>query len=84
VGRDPALAAPIGGPDDVREAVAGIGSAVADTRAEHETVVVEGDRIAPGAAFSGTHEGEYPGIEPTGNEFENIVVAVQRLESGTP
>jgi len=82
VGYDPGLPAPIRGPDGVREAIEMVLSAFPDMQVKLEAVVAEGDRIAVRNSITGTHDGEYMGIEPTGEEVETMVVAFQRIEDG--
>jgi steroid delta-isomerase-like uncharacterized protein len=43
-------------------------SACPDARLEIEDLLAEGDRVAVRWTATGTHEGEFMGVEPTGNE----------------
>ena len=82
VGRDPSRPEPVRGPEGVREVVEILFSAFPDTQVDLEGVVAEGDRIAMRITASGTHEGEFMGIEPTGEEMEVSVMTFQRIEDG--
>lgn len=57
-------------------------SAFPDTQVDLEETVAEGDRIAMRITVSGTHEGEFMGIEPTGEQMEVGVMTFQRIEDG--
>jgi steroid delta-isomerase-like uncharacterized protein len=82
VGHDPSRPEPVRGPDGVRAVVEMLFSAFPDTQVDLEEVVAEGDRIAMRITASGTHEGEFMGIEPTGEEMEVSVMTFQRIEDG--
>ena len=82
VGHDPSRPEPVRGPDGVRTVVEMLFSAFPDTQVDLEEVVAEGDRIAMRITASGTHEGEFMGIEPTGEEMEVSVMTFQRIEDG--
>lgn len=47
-----------------------------------EEIVAEGDVVATRVTWNATHQGEYQGIEPTGNEVEFSVSEFHRLEDG--
>lgn len=79
---DEGLPEPVYGPDGARDVVEMVLSAFPDMTVELEAVVAEGDLIAVRNTFTGTHEGEYLGIAPTGVEVEISVVAFQRIEDG--
>ena len=82
VGYDPSRPEPVRGPEGVREVVEMLFSAFPDTQVDLEEIVAEGDRIAMRITASGTHEGEFMGIEPTGEEMEVEVMSFQRIEDG--
>lgn len=56
--------------------------ALPDLRDEIEMLLVDGDRVAVRYTTSGTHEGEFLGIEPTGEQVEIASMAVVRIENG--
>lgn len=80
--RDPALPEPVRGPEGVRTVIEMLLSAFPDLRVRQEDVVVEADRLALRNTFVGTHDGEYRGLEPTGEEVAIAVAAFQRIEDG--
>ncbi len=43
-----------------------------DFRMEVVELVAEGDKVAAHFRCSGTHRGEWRGVEPTGRRFENV------------
>jgi predicted ester cyclase len=43
-----------------------------DFRMEIVDMVAEGDKVAAHFRCSGTHRGEWRGVEPTGRRFENV------------
>mgnify|MGYP006298187043 CR=1 FL=1 len=57
-------------------------SAFSDYRVSVEDMIAEGDTVAVRLAERGTHDGEFMGIEPTGNEFEHQTMAFLRLDDG--
>lgn len=79
---DPARPEEIHGPEAVRESVGMLLSAFPDTHAELVNHVSEGGMVAVHNVVTGTHEGEYLGIEPTRRSVEIDVKAVQRIEDG--
>lgn len=56
--------------------------AVPDLTDAIDMVVAEGDTVAVRYTTTGTHEGEFRGIEPTGTEVEITSMAVVRIEDG--
>lgn len=82
VGYDPALPEPMRGSEDVREMVEMVLTAFPNAQVELEDAVVEGDRIALRNRITGTHDGEYMGIQPTGEEVDVTVMAIQRIDNG--
>lgn len=57
-------------------------TAFPDFEATVEDVVAEGDRVAMRVTLSGTHEGEFMGLEPTGNSFEVGNAVFNRVADG--
>lgn len=82
VGYDPSLPEPVRGPEEVRETIEMLLSAFPNTAVELEAVVAEGDWIAQRMTATGTHEGEFMGIDPTGEEIEVTVMAFHRVQNG--
>jgi steroid delta-isomerase-like uncharacterized protein len=57
-------------------------SAFPDLRATVDQVIAEGDTIAARFTMSGTHQGEFFGIPPTGKRMEITGIDVVRFENG--
>jgi steroid delta-isomerase-like uncharacterized protein len=57
-------------------------SAFPDVRATIDQVIAEGDTIAARFTMSGTHQGEFFGIPPTGKRMEITGIDVVRFENG--
>lgn len=72
----------IEGLDAYREYIRSFVSSYSDLEAEVEDMVGEDDRVVVHFTFRGTHDGEFAGIEPTGNEVELPALALYRLEQG--
>ena len=53
-----------------------------DFEATVEDVVTEGETVAMRVTLSGTHEGEFMGIEPTGESFRVGNMVFTRVEDG--
>ncbi|MEM4780995.1 MAG: ester cyclase, partial [Halalkalicoccus sp.] len=70
------------GRDDYRSYVETYRAAFPDVRYEVEDVIVQDDRAALRYTASGTHEGEFMGIEPTGRRVELTGNVMHRLEDG--
>jgi steroid delta-isomerase-like uncharacterized protein len=70
------------GPGVVRENLTMLLEAFPDFRARVEDVVAEGDTVAMRVTLSGTHEGGFVGIPPTGKRFEAANMVFTRIEDG--
>lgn len=57
-------------------------NAFPDIHKEIEDLFGEGDRVALRYRFTGTHEGEFEGIEPTGEEVSTSGIFIYRIEDG--
>lgn len=57
-------------------------SAFPDIHKEIEDCFAEGNRVALRYRFTGTHEGEFIGIEPTGQEVSTSGIFIYRIEDG--
>lgn len=53
-----------------------------DFEAEVLDIVAEGDTVAMRVRLSGTHEGPFAGVEPTGKSFEVQNMVFTRIEDG--
>ncbi|WP_458190279.1 ester cyclase [Haladaptatus sp. NG-WS-4] len=72
----------IHGVDAVVERELALWNAFPDLSHTMEDVLVEDDRAAYRFTSTGTHEGGFRGIEPTGEEFEITGLGVVRIEDG--
>ena len=57
-------------------------SAFPDFKAEIEDLIAEGDRVVVRMKWTGTHEGEFMGIPPTGRSISIEVIDIVRFEGG--
>ena len=57
-------------------------SAFPDFKATIDDMVAEGDKVALRLTWSGTQEGEFMGLPPSGNRFSIAVFDILRLEDG--
>jgi steroid delta-isomerase-like uncharacterized protein len=53
-----------------------------DLHASVEDVLADGDRVATRVRLTGTHEGEFMGIPPSGNKIEIETMDIVRVENG--
>ena len=72
----------IGGRDGMKELWEEYLVAFPDLTGEFTELIAEGDRVAYFRADSGTHEGEFRGIEPTGNEITFEYAGYYIIEDG--
>ena len=69
------------GPEDVKRFVGEFRSAFPDLRLSSEEQIAEGDRVVSHGTIRGTHQGEFRGMAPTGEEMEIPGMAVFRFSS---
>lgn len=79
---DPTLAEEKRGPEGFKETVETWRTAFPDIEMTIDAMVAEGDLIAFRSTETGTHEGEFMGIEPTGERIELTGNVMHRLEDG--
>lgn len=53
-----------------------------DIHKEIEDLIAEGDKVVLRYRFTGTHENEFEGIEPTGTEVSTSGIFIYRIEDG--
>jgi predicted ester cyclase len=70
------------GVDAFKEPIAALRTAFPDLQASAELMVAEGDVVMALVTFTGTHEGEFLGIPPTGQQITWSHVDINRLENG--
>ena len=69
------------GPEDVKCFVGEFRSAFPDLRISSEEQIAEGDKVVSHGTIRGTHQGEFRGMAPTGQETEIKGMAIFRFSS---
>lgn len=72
----------IDGRDELKAVVPVWFDAFPDLSHTVEAMVAEDDWVCTRFEISGTHEGGFQGIEPTGTTFELLGIAMERIEDG--
>ena len=70
------------GPEEMKGTVQMVTAGFPDNRHEVEEMIAEGDKVVVRCTLTGTHEGEFMGIPPTGRSIEVTEIHVYRLEDG--
>lgn len=70
------------GREELKEQSQAVQAAFPDVSVTVEDAVAEGDTVAQRLTFRGTHEGEFMGMEPTGNEVEIANMLFTRIKDG--
>lgn len=70
------------GRETVRQQIEELREAFGEFSATVEETIAEDDRVAMRVTLRGAHEGEFMGIEPTGEEFEVQNMVFTRIEDG--
>lgn len=70
------------GPEDMKRTVEMVTAAFPDNRHEVEEIIAEGDAVVARVTLTGTHEGEFMGIPPTGEKITMTQMHFFRLMSG--
>lgn len=70
------------GPDAVRENVSRLRAGFSDITCGVEDLIADGNKVVRRDRATGTHDGEYMGIEPTGKEIVVEGIHLHRLENG--
>ncbi len=71
-----------GGPEIVKQAFAMLNRAFPDHHHSIEEMIAEGDKVVVRITWSGTHEGEFMGIPPTGKSFSMTHTHTFRIADG--
>jgi steroid delta-isomerase-like uncharacterized protein len=82
VGHDPALPAPVAGPDGVAGAARGYRDAFPDLKLTVNQLIADGDHVATRWTAKGTHKGDLFGIAPTGKEATVTGITIDRWADG--
>jgi steroid delta-isomerase-like uncharacterized protein len=70
------------GPESMRQAATMLRTAFPDLHFTIEEVVAEGDTVAGRVTLSGTHQGPFLGIAPTGRSFRQAQMHFVRFRDG--
>ena len=70
------------GKDAPKALMAMLREAFPDFRARVEEMLEDGDKVITRARFSGTHQGEFMGIPPTGKSFDIAVIDIVEFRDG--
>lgn len=70
------------GPEEMKGTVRMVTAAFPDNRHEIEEVIAEGDGVVLRCTLTGTHEGPFMGIPPTGRRIEVTEIHIYRLKDG--
>lgn len=82
VGHSAGAEGDIHGPEEYKAFVATVRAASSDMEVTVEDRIAEGDKVVQRVVATGTHDGEFMGIEPTGNRFEISGIDIYRIEDG--
>lgn len=72
----------IRGPEGIRQQFGMLRAAFPDLEFKIEDQVAEGDRVVTRWTATGTHQGEFQGIPPTGNRVQINGVDIDRIADG--
>ena len=70
------------GPEEMKGTVRMVTAAFPDNRHEVKEIIVEGDKVVLRCTLTGTHEGPFMGIPPTGRKIEVTEIHIYRLKDG--
>jgi steroid delta-isomerase-like uncharacterized protein len=70
------------GPEALRQVVRLLTTAFPDHHTTIEDLIAEGDKVVLRATFSGTHQGVFLGIAPTGRPFSQQQIHIVRITDG--
>lgn len=70
------------GPDEVRGTFEWLRGGFSDLRVEVKDLIAEGDKVAARIVMSGTHDGEFVGLQPTGRKWNYEHVHIFRVVDG--
>ena len=81
VAHDPNSPGDMHGPEGVKHFASGF-RAFPDRQSTVEDQIAEGDKVVTRYTFSGTHQGEFLGIPPTGNRVQMTGMYMSRISGG--
>ncbi len=71
-----------GGREGVKQFFTMMRAAFPDLRMAIDDLIAEGDKVVARATMSGTHKGEFMGMEPSGKQFRVSAIDVVRFADG--
>lgn len=80
VAHNPALPERMEGRDEYKKFIETTRTAFPDLESTTEDLIAEGDEVVERHAATGTHDGEFLGIEPTGKSVEIEGISIIRFE----
>jgi len=69
------------GPEEFKQAFVGFAAAFSDFRTTIDLIVAEDDLVVVYGVASGTHDGPFMGLPPTGNVLRWTGIAIYRLDA---
>jgi predicted ester cyclase len=66
-----------------RQAVATLLQAFPDVQVTLDLVIADGDRVGANCIWTGTHQGAFMGVAPTGRRVSFTATVILRVEAGT-
>lgn len=72
----------IHGPEGVRHFYTQLRKAFPDLHFKITNQIAEGDNVVTHSTVSGTHKGEFKGIQPTGKKFTVTMIDIDRIVDG--
>lgn len=82
VNYDTGLAPQPFGPEEMKGTVRMVTAGFPNNRHEVEEMIAEGDTVVARVTLTGTHDGEFMGIAPTGRKIEVTEIHIYRLREG--
>ncbi len=82
VAHNPALPEGLGGRDGYKQFIRMARSAFPDMESTTEDLIAEGNKVVERHVATGTHDGEFMGIDPTGKRVEIQGITIARFEDG--
>lgn len=70
------------GPESVKQVLHMLTAAFPDHHTTLEEVIAEGDKVVVRTTFSGTHQGAFMGMPPTGKHFSQSQIHIVRIVDG--
>jgi steroid delta-isomerase-like uncharacterized protein len=82
INHTPSTGRPQAGPAGLKPIVLAIRRAFPDLHFTIEDVVVTADRVAIRTTMTGTHQGDFFGVPPTGRKIEVMQIQIERIKDG--